>query len=112
MSVFLDGVLANSESVPQLDGAVPRARDDLPVVSGESDAEDVFGVADESSRRRSHRQVPQTKSGIPRAGQSELSVRGQNDVRHEVTVTLESLVRDAVVGVVLSQFPDDDGLVT
>jgi len=112
MSFLLNRVFANSKSVPQLDGAVARSGNDLSVVGGESDAEDVFGVSDKSSRRRSHSQIPQTKRGVPGAGQSELSVRGQNDVRHEVTVALESLVRNTVVGVVFGQFPDDDGLVT
>jgi len=100
MSLLLNRVFANSKSVPQLDGAVARPGNDLPVVGRECDAEDVFGVSDKSSRRRPHRQIPQTKSGIPGAGQSKLSVRRQNDVRHEVTVALKSLVRETVVGVV------------
>merc|ERR1719295_857199 len=112
MSFLLDGVFADAESVPQFDGAIAGAGDDLSVVSGEGDAEDVLGVSDESSRRRSHRQVPQTQSRIPRAGQSELSIRGQHDVGHEVTVALESLVGDTVVSVILGQLPDDDRLVT
>lgn len=37
VTIFLNGVLALSESVPQLDGLVARAGDDLTVVSGESD---------------------------------------------------------------------------
>jgi len=112
MSFLLDGVFADAESVPQFDGAIAGAGDDLSVVSGEGDAEDVLSVSDESPRRRSHRQVPQTQSRIPRAGQSELPIRGQNDVGHEVSVALESLVGDTVVSVILGQLPDDDRLVT
>jgi len=37
MAIFLDGVLALSQSVPQLDGLVAGSRDDLTVVSGEGD---------------------------------------------------------------------------
>jgi len=45
VGILLDGVLALGEGVPQLDGPVPGSRHDLPVVSRESDAEDLFGVA-------------------------------------------------------------------
>lgn len=112
VSVLLDSVFADTESVPQLDGTIARPGNDLSVVGGESDAEDIFGVSNESSRRRSHRQIPQTEGRVPGAGQSELSVRGQNNVRNEVAVTLKSLMRDTVIGIILSQLPDDDGLVT
>jgi len=112
VTVLLNGVLADTEGVPQLDGAVTRTGHDLSVVGGKRDAENVLSVTDESPGRRSHRQIPQAQGRVPRAGQGELSVRGQHDVRHKVSVTLESFVRDSVVGVVLSQLPDDDGLVT
>jgi len=101
VSVLLDGVFANAKRVPQLDRPVAGTRNDLSVVGGESDAEDVLGVSDKSSGGRSHRQVPKTQSGIPRTGQSKLSVRRQHNVRHEVSVALERLVGDAVVGLIL-----------
>lgn len=44
-----DGELAVSERVPELDGPVARARNDLSVVGGEGDGEDVVGVADETA---------------------------------------------------------------
>jgi len=80
MSVLLDGVFTDAESVPQLDGAVAGSGDDLSVVSGEGDAEDVLGVSDESPRRRSHGQIPQAQGRVPGSGQSELTVRGQDNV--------------------------------
>ena len=40
-----NGVFALSESVPKLDGAIARSRDDLTVINGESDGEDILGVA-------------------------------------------------------------------
>ena len=43
-----DGELAVAEGVPQLDGAVTGAGDDLTVVGGEGDGEDIVGVADEA----------------------------------------------------------------
>ncbi len=40
-----NGVLALSEGVPKLDGAIARTRDNLTVVNGESDGEDILGVS-------------------------------------------------------------------
>jgi len=111
VSVFLDGVFADSQSVPQLDGAVAGSGHDLSVIGRESDAENVFGVSDESSGRRSHRQIPQTQGRVPRAGKSKLAVRGQNDVGHKVTMSLQCLVGDAIVGFILGELPDDNRLV-
>jgi len=80
VTVLLDGVFADAEGVPQLDGAVARTGHDLSVVGRKCDAENVFGVADESPGRGSHRQIPQAQGRIPGAGQGELSIGGQHDV--------------------------------
>lgn len=42
VTIFLNGVLALSQSVPQLDGLVARSRDNLTVVSWESNGENVL----------------------------------------------------------------------
>lgn len=42
VTIFLDGVFAFGQSVPQLDGLVAGSRDDLTVVSGESNGENVL----------------------------------------------------------------------
>lgn len=47
MEVHLDGVLADSKSVPQLDGLVPGARHDLAVISRESHAQNILCVSNE-----------------------------------------------------------------
>lgn len=60
-----DGVLALTESVPQLDGAVTGSRDDLTVVRGEGNGENVLAVTDESAGGLSRVQVPKTKSVVP-----------------------------------------------
>ena len=44
VGLFLDGVLALSQGVPQLNGLVPGPRNDLPVVGGEGHGEDLLGV--------------------------------------------------------------------
>ena len=49
VSVIGDGVLELAEGVPQVDGAVARAGDDLAIVSRESDGQNVLGVADEAA---------------------------------------------------------------
>lgn len=51
MKPDLDGVLAHSQGVPQLDGFIPGARHNLTVISRESDTQDIFGVADKAASR-------------------------------------------------------------
>lgn len=48
MALVLDLVLALAEGVPQLNGLVTRARDDLTVVSREADGQDILVVADKA----------------------------------------------------------------
>jgi len=62
-----DGELALSEGVPQADGSVPRGRNDLSVVGGESDAEDLFGVALEAASGGSGLEIPQAEVVVPRS---------------------------------------------
>ena len=47
--MYLDGVLADTQGVPQLDGLVARTRHNLPVISGEGNAEHILGVADKAA---------------------------------------------------------------
>lgn len=44
-----DGELAVTQGVPQLDRSVTGTRDDLTVVSGEGNGENIVGVADEGA---------------------------------------------------------------
>lgn len=48
MALVLDLELALAEGVPELDGLVAGAGDDLSVVGAEGDGEDVLGVANEA----------------------------------------------------------------
>lgn len=73
-----DGVLAVTEGVPQLDGAVARAGDDLAVVGGERDGEDVVGVADEATGGGAGGQLPESQGLVPRGGQSVGAVGGDD----------------------------------
>lgn len=48
--LYLDGVLAHTQSVPQLDGFISRARDNLSVVRGEGHTQHILGMAYKSAR--------------------------------------------------------------
>lgn len=107
-----DGVLAVTEGVPQLDGPVAGARDDLAVVRGEGDGQNVVVVADEATGGDTGAQLPQTESLVPGGGKSVGAVRADHTVADNVVVALEGALRVAVGGLVAGQVPDDEGTVT
>ncbi len=55
-----DGVLAVAKGVPQLDCPVARARNDLSVVGGEGDGEDIVGVTDKAACGVAGCELPET----------------------------------------------------
>lgn len=112
MALVGDGVLAVAEGVPQLDGAVPRAGDDLAVVGGEGDGEDVVVVADEAAGGLARGELPQAQGLVPGGGQSVGAVGGDDTVGDDVRVAVERALGVAVAGVVARQVPDDQRLVT
>jgi len=112
VSILSDGVLALAKSVPQLDGAVTRARHDLTVVGREGNAQDVLLVVIELSGGLALGQIPQAKSAVPGARQAKLTVRGDNGIRNKVTVTLKSLIGNTARRVVLVKLPDNQSLVS
>ncbi len=63
---IFNGHFALADGVPQLDGAIARARDDLTVVWREGNREGVLLVANELPCGLSSLEIPETKSGIPR----------------------------------------------
>lgn len=73
-----DGVLAVTEGVPQLDGAVAGTGDDLAVVGGEGDGQNVVGVADKAAGGDTGGELPQAESLVPGRGESVGTVRGDN----------------------------------
>ena len=111
MGLFLNGVLALSQGVPQLDGLVSGSRHDLSVVGRESDAENVLSVVFEPAGGVAGAQVPEPEGLVPGAREGEVAVRGQDDVGDEVSVTLEAHLGDAVVGFVPGDLPHDQGFV-
>lgn len=78
MALVGDGVLAVTEGVPQLDRAVTGTRDDLSVVGGEGDGQDVVGVADEAAGGGAGGKLPEAESLVPRGGKGVGAIRRDN----------------------------------
>mmetsp|Transcript_32150 Transcript_32150/g.44058 ORF Transcript_32150/g.44058 Transcript_32150/m.44058 type:complete len:224 (+) Transcript_32150:331-1002(+) len=113
VTVILNGVLANSKSVPQFDGLVARSRDNLAVVSGESNTQHILLVSNELAVASSCVDIPKTESPVPRTRQHKLTIRGNHNIRNVVRVASESFARSSKVGRIFScQIPNNDGLVT
>lgn len=112
MAILLNGELALTKSVPQLDGLIARSGDDLTVVSREGHREDILLVANETAGGKASVQVPKTEGLVPRGRQGELTIRRDNNVLDSVVVSVKRLARNTKVAVVIAgQVPDDDGLV-
>ena len=84
-----DGELAVTEGVPELDGAVTRAGDNLAVVGREGNGEDIVVVANEGASGVAASKLPQAEGLVPRGGQSVGTVRG--DDLHKPEVSQSSL---------------------
>lgn len=78
MALVGDGELAVTEGVPQLDGAVARAGDNLAVVGGEGDGQNIVVVADEAAGGGAGGQLPESQGLVPRGGQGVGAVGGDN----------------------------------
>jgi len=111
VTFFLDSVLALSQGVPQLDGLVPGSGDNLTIVGGESDAQDIVVVVLETASGASSRQIPQAQVLVPGSGQGKVTIGGQNDIGYEMSVTMETLIRNTVLLVITGQLPNDKRLV-
>lgn len=113
----LDCVFAFSEGIPELDRSVAGGGDDLSVVGGKSDTEDILGVPDEASGGDSDIKIPEAQGRIPGARQSELAVGGDDDVVDEVGMARQPALGDAVraaffaAGGFFGEVPDKDRFV-
>lgn len=70
-----DGELAVTEGVPELDGPVAGARDNLAVVGRERDRKDVVGVTDEPAGGGAGGELPQAEGLVPGSGEGIGTVR-------------------------------------
>lgn len=85
--VLVNDVLALAAGVPDSDGLIQRAGDDLSVIGRESDGEDVLGVSGETVDGSAGRNLPETASTIPGGRECETRVASQLDLGNEVGVS-------------------------
>lgn len=91
VSVFLNGELALTNSVPDLESLVSSSRGNLSVVWREVDGKNVSSVADKSLGGFSLLQVPKSESSVPGGRESVSSFSGKADFFNKVRVSLEDL---------------------
>lgn len=109
---LIHGVLADSDGVPQFDGLVTRRRNNLTVVSGESNTENILLVSNESLGGDTSGNVPQSESSVPRGRQSKMTIGRNDDILDKVRVSSKGSLGMSVRISGSGKSPDDDGLVT
>jgi len=109
---LIDAVLALTDGVPQLDGSVTRTRDDLAVVAGEGDGEDILSVANEAASGDTSVQIPQAKRSVPAGRESKLGIRRQDDILNEVSVALEGALGSAILVLLACESPFNESSIT
>jgi len=108
----LNSILTLPQGIPQLDGLVPRAGHNLPVVNRECNTENILGVSYKAPGCRTCVQIPQSQGSIPRAGERKLSIRRDDHILDKVRVASEAATREAIVSFFSGQVPDDDAFVS
>ena len=78
MSLFSDSELAVTESVPELDGTIAGSGDNLSVVGGEGDGENIVGVSNKASGGGTGGKLPETESLVPGGGECVGTVGGDH----------------------------------
>jgi len=115
VSLLLDDVLALTEGVPESHGAIAGTRDDLTVVSGEGNRQDVLAMANKAAVGGALVQVPKAQGSIPGGGQSELAVRREHNVLDKVVVSMEALLGLSNIAFLRSvelEVPDNQTLIS
>lgn len=115
MVIFVGGVFAVSQSVPEFDFLVGSGGDNLSVVWGERDGEDLLGVSVELSGAFGLLQVPESEGFVPRSGDNERVILGNGDIGDEVGMSSQGSVGISVVAISVlffEAFPDDDFFVS
>jgi hypothetical protein len=120
VSVLVNGMLAETGSVPDFDLVIASTGKDLGHlrVGGEGNGEDISGVTEELSDSLSGLEVPKSDGTIPRGGEAMLAVGVEADLVDEVRVTgvhaggSTPLSVFLVVVVLVIKVPLDKGLIT
>jgi len=115
--VLVNGVLAETLGVPDLNLVIKTTGQDLSIVVGDGDGEDVLLVADELLNGFAGLHVPETDGTIPGGGDNEAGVAGQANLGNEVGVTRVHLLGFSplsvlIIVLLLVKFPLDEGTVT
>jgi hypothetical protein len=73
-----DGELAVSQSVPQLDGAIAGSGNNLSVIGGEGNGENIVGVPNKSAGGGTGGELPKAESLVPGGRESVGTVGGDD----------------------------------
>jgi hypothetical protein len=118
VAIITDGVFALSKSVPQLQLVVAGTGNNLAVVSAEGDTGDITSVSNKAAGSLAAIEVPEAERSVPRAGQSELSIRANDNVLNKVRVADQGFTRNSsntgsTSGIAVTvDVPVDNGLVS
>jgi len=115
--VLVNGELALRTGVPDLDFSVERASDDLSVISGQSNREDVSLVTNELGDGSAGGDVPEADSAVPGGREGKAGVTSELDLTDEVRVTGHHLSWGAPLTVLILltlglELPFDEGAIT
>lgn len=89
MSLLSDSELAVTESVPELDCAIAGPRNDLSVVGGEGDGQNIVGVSNKSAGGGTGSKLPEAEGLVPGGRESVGTVGGDDNVGNDVAVTVK-----------------------
>lgn len=112
MGVVVESVHALTNGVPDLDGLVSTGRNNLSVVVGERNRQNILGVTNKSLNGVTSLQVPQSEGLIPRSRDGIGTVLGDGNVLDNVGVTVKGSLGDTVSLVVSGQVPNNQSLVS
>lgn len=111
MAILSDGILELTKSVPKVDGLVARTGDNLTVVSGEGDGQNILGVTDETTSGFTGLDFPETEGTIPRTRKSKSTIRREGNILDEVGVSSESSLGDSILGIRATKLPHNHGAI-
>lgn len=75
MALIGNGELAVTEGVPELNSSIAGSRDDLSVIGGEGNRENIVGVTHESASSRAGGELPEAESLVPGSRQCICTIR-------------------------------------
>lgn len=115
--VLFDSMLALRTGVPDLDFVILSSSNDLSVIWGKINRENISFVTNELGDGSSVVHVPESDGTVPGGGESKAGVAGKLDLRDEVRMSSQHLFSLSHWGIffkfsIISEFPFDESLVT